>query len=218
LQYRVTISHQTVYWPRWLRLAGLSFQGCLKRLRLPSIVHIEKEAISWRCHRHLGVHWPTRALGNGPLSAGTTSAGITSIAGTPLISCSRASAFREGPARAVDTLLPHHALSFLRARLRERRREPSEQEPSKCDSVCLDHRPLLLATLKHDRSVCGVAVKAVYELQPSDWPPCPLTVPGQGPFLGPFRRRIGLTISWEPKAALVEPPRQQTAAAGLRIS
>jgi hypothetical protein len=37
---------------------------------------------------------PTRALGNGPLSAGTTSAGIPSIAGTPLISCSRASAFR----------------------------------------------------------------------------------------------------------------------------
>jgi adenylate cyclase len=37
---------------------------------------------------------PTRALGNGPLSAVTTTAGITSIAGTPLISCSCASAFR----------------------------------------------------------------------------------------------------------------------------
>jgi hypothetical protein len=46
---------------------------------------------------------------------------------------------------------------------------------------------LSFAKLKHAPAGCVVVVKAVPELQPSNWPPCPLIVPGKEAFPGPCR-------------------------------
>jgi hypothetical protein len=56
------------------------------------------------------------------------------------------------------------------------------------------HLGLSFAKLKRARAGCVVVVKAVPELQPSNWPPCPLTVPGKEAFPWPMPRPAFVSI------------------------